>query len=440
MVLLKTNWPIPYRYVLASFTALWLGNWNSANAQVQQTEVVIDAINTFENGSTNSPFDPTQFHVVRPDTLFPARYSGGRTAGLVKLTEEDRASYLQRYAGRFSGAELFFFAELRAQPHMHEITILCTHNDDNDVLWLSYDQDNRLNGIDTLVSSYGDGQFTTQEYAYWEPSGSFTLAKTTHETYRDGNDTMAYLIDTLLYEKRLEGIMYIPDEGGEPIERYELERAPLDLTRHWMTKFPTQEPAKVQRFSLRSAMPTHKHAFRTAIGDLNGDQVNDYVFALEDDSIADPENNLRDLQIVFTTYSGFQQKLYLPDFFPGRSAGGFFDPIGEECCSGIFISGDTLIVGLFGGSAWQWQSRRYYQFSEVKDNFFLVKEESRSYHSPSVDTQDEELADLELLLKDGKKLDAEQQERLTELRKMVADYQWAVVTHPMGEIPIDVGE
>ncbi len=50
MVLLKTNWPIPYRYVLASFTALWLGNWNSANAQVQQTEVVIDAINTFENG------------------------------------------------------------------------------------------------------------------------------------------------------------------------------------------------------------------------------------------------------------------------------------------------------------------------------------------------------------------------------------------------------
>ncbi|MBK8583499.1 MAG: hypothetical protein IPL86_17330 [Flavobacteriales bacterium] len=167
-----------------------MGNWNSANAQVQQTEVVIDAINTFENGSTNSPFDPTQFHVVRPDTLFPARYSGGRTAGLVKLTEEDRASYLQRYAGRFSGAELFFFAELRAQPHMHEITILCTHNDDNDVLWLSYDQDNRLNGIDTLVSSYGDGQFTTQEYAYWEPSGSFTpLRKPRTKPIATGNDT-----------------------------------------------------------------------------------------------------------------------------------------------------------------------------------------------------------------------------------------------------------
>ncbi|MGV9011326.1 MAG: hypothetical protein ACOH13_01925 [Flavobacteriales bacterium] len=421
--------------MLLSF-ALSMGIGGSADAQVREAAPTIDTTATPAAGV--GTYDASQFHVARPDTLFPARYRGGRTAGLVKLTAEDRVTYLQRYAERFNGAELYFFAVLRAQPYMHEITILCTHNDDNDLLWLRYDHENRLNGIDTLVSNYGDGQFRTQEYAYWEPSGSFTIAKATHETYRDGNDTMAYLIDTLLYEKRLEGIYYIPYEGGEPIERYTLERAPLDLTRHWMTKYPTNEPAKEQRFSLRSVMPPRKHAFRTAIGDLNGDSVDDYVFALEDDTVPDQEDNLRDLQVIFTTHSGFLEKLYLRAFFPGRSAGGFFDPIGEECCSGISISGDTLIVGLFGGSAWQWQTRHYYRYSEAKNTFYLIKEQSRSYHSPSVETQDEELADLEQLMKDGKKVDADQHQRLVELRKMVVDYKWSVVMHPMGALPIQV--
>lgn len=50
----------------------------------------------------------------------------------------------------------------------------------------------------------------------------------------------------------------------------------------------------------------------------------------------------------------------------------------------------------------------------------------------------EELANVEQLVADGGKLDAERQERLAELRKMVADYEWAVVTHPMEELPIQV--
>lgn len=430
------------RFLLLTVLLLLCTGSHAAPA-IPQAEPTIDTtavIATAPHGYAGPCFDSTKFHVARPDTLFPARYSGGRTAGLVKLTAEDRTNYLQRYSAQFATSDLYFFAILLCEGERREITILSTRNDDNDVLWLSYDQLNQLNGFDTLISSYGDGQRMTQEYGYWEPWGSFTIATTTRETYRDGNDTMAYLADTLLYERRPAGIMYIPEEGAEPVEEYRLQRVPLDLTRHWMTKFPTEEPAKEQRFSLRAVMPPRKHAFRTAIGDLNGDQVDDYVFALEDDSIADPENNLRDLQIVFTTPNGFQQKLYLPGFFPGRSAGGFFDPIGEDCCSGISISGDTLIVALFGGSAWQWQTGHYYRYSEAKNTFYLIKEESRSYHSPSVDTQDEELAALEQLMKDGTKLDTDQQQRLTELRKMVADYKWAVGVHPMGELPIRVEE
>ncbi|MEO5585325.1 MAG: hypothetical protein ABIQ75_07715 [Flavobacteriales bacterium] len=418
-----------------------MGNGSHAAPAIPQAEPTIDTaaiIMMAPDGYAGTCFDSSKFRVARPDTLFPARFSGGRTSGMVKLNAEDRTAYLQGYSAQFAASELYFFAILLCDGGRREITILSTQNDDNDLLWLRYDQENQLNGFDTLISSYGDGQRMTQEFAYWEPWGSFTIATTTHETYRDGNDTMAYLTDTLLYERRLVGIMYIPDEGGDPVERYELERVPLDLTRHWMTKYPTEEPAKEQRYSLRSVMPPRKHAFLTAIGDLNGDHVDDYVFALEDGTIPDPENNLRDLQIVFTTYSGFQQKLYLPAFFPGRSSGGFFDPIGEECCSGIFISGDTLIVALFGGSAWQWQTRHYYRYSEAQGTFFLIKEESRSFHSPSVDTMDEELADLEQLVTGGGKLDSEQQQRLTELRKMVADYQWTVVTHPIGELPIQV--
>ena len=426
--------PIVFSFVL------WMGSGCTAAAQVDGAAPTMDtavAVAATPNGFPSTCLDSTKFHVARPDTLFPGRYRGaGSTDGLVKLTTEDRTAYLQRYSALYDGAELYFFSILRCQGERRQITLLCTHHDDNDVLWLSYDRDSRVNGFDTLLTSWGDGQFSTDEYAYWEPWGSFTIATTTQETYRDGTDTMAYLTDTLLYEKRLSGIMYIPDEGGEPVERYELERVPLDLTRHWMTKYPTKEPAKEQRYSLRSVIPPRKHAFRTAIGDLNGDQVDDYVFALEDDTITDPENSLRDLQIVFTTPNGFQQKLYLPAFFPGRSAGGFHDPIGEECCSGIFISGDTLIVGLFMGSAWKSQSRDYYRYSKGDDAFFLIKEQSRSYHAPSVETMDEELAELEQLKKDGKKLDTEQQERLTRLRKMVADYEWSVSIHPMGQYPM----
>ena len=425
------------RLFLSASVSLWMiiSGRNGAHA-LPQTEPIIDSAATAmtaPDGFLGTCLDSAKFHVARPDTLFPGRYRGtASTDGLVKLTAEDRTTYLQRYSALYDESELYFFSILHCHGERREITLLCTHHDDHDVLWLSYDRDNRVNGFDTLLTSWGDGQFSMDEYAYWEPWSSFTIASTTNETARDGNDTMAYLMDTLLYEKRLVGIMYIPDEGGEPVERYELERVPLDLTRHWITKYPTTDPTKEQRYSLRSVIPPHSQAFRTAIGDLNGDNLDDYVFALEPDTGFGENDGLRDLQIVFSSSDGFKEKLFLPGFFPGRSYGGFYDPIGEECCSGISISGDTLIVGLFSGSAWKSQTRDYYRYSTTNDAFYLIKEEGRHFHGPSVDTMDEELAGLEQFMKGGGKLDAEQQEHLELLRKMVADYEWNPVMHPMG--------
>jgi len=390
------------------------------------------------DGSVGTCFDSTKFHVARPDTLFPGRYRGaGSTDRLVKLTTEDRIAYLQRYSASYDDSELFFFSIFLCAGERRQITLLCTHHDDNDVLWLSYDMESRLNGIDTLLTSWGDGQFSTDEYAYWEPWGSLTIVSTTNETARDGNDTMAYLMDTLMYDWRYgNGPLYIPEEDADPLYQYTVERVPQDLTRHWLIKFPTEEPAKEQRYSLRAVMPPNTEAFLTAIGDLNGDKETDYVFALEPDTGVGVSEGTRDLQIVFGTPGGFKEKLFLPGFFPGRSAGGFHDPLGEEGYSGISISGDTLIVGLFGGSAWKWQTRHYYRYSTEHQAFFLVKEQARTFHAASVDTMDEELAELEQMNNSGKRLNAEQQEWLTRLRKMVADYEWHPVVHPMGEYPI----
>ncbi|MEO8066672.1 MAG: hypothetical protein ABI599_03155 [Flavobacteriales bacterium] len=272
----------------------------------------------------------------------------------------------------------------------------------------------------------------TEEYAYWEPTGALTIASTSVETARDGNDTMAYLIDTLLYEKQLQGTMVLPDNGGGPVKVYELVRRPLDLTKHWLTKFPTDQTALEQRYALRTALPPGKHPFRTAIGDLDGDGINDYAFALEPDTGFGESDGVRDLQIVFTTPGGFQQQLLLPGFFPGRSAGGFHDPLGEDV-SGISISGDTLIVALFGGSAWKWQSRQDYRYSVERRAFYLIKEQSRSYHAPSVDSMHDDLASLEQLVARGATLVPEQEERLQLLRKMVAGYVWATKVYEMGE-------
>ncbi len=378
-------------------------------------------------------FDPGKFLYTSADSLFPGRCASDH---LVSLTSEDRAAYLQRYADRFTGSDLHFFSILRCCGAGRQITILCTNNDARDLLWLSYDRENHVNGIDTLLSSYGDGQFATQEYAYWE-HGVLWITQVTEETLRDGNDTMAYLIDTLTYESRVEWASEIfPVNGSEPLPQYDLRRTQQDLTNHWIIQYPTGSPAQEQRRSIRALIPEGKHVFTTAIGDLNNDGWNDHVFVLEPDS-ADHSAD-RDLQIVFTSPSaeGFQEKLFLPGFIPGRSAGGFHDPIGEEGYSGIAISGDSLVITLFGGSAWKWQSRSVYRYWEEADDFFLMQEQGRNYHSPAVFNMEQELPEYEARLAAGEVLSTEEEEHYKELKKTEESYRWTPVLYPLGERPM----
>ena len=78
-----------------------MGNGSYAAPAIPQAEPTIDTaaiIMMAPDGYAGTCFDSSKFRVARPDTLFPARFSGGRRSGLVKLTAEDRTAYLQRYS------------------------------------------------------------------------------------------------------------------------------------------------------------------------------------------------------------------------------------------------------------------------------------------------------------------------------------------------------
>lgn len=393
---------------------------------------------TAPDGFPGNCFDPAKFLVGRNDTLNPDQYRyAGRKERLVELSMNDRASYLQRHADLFRTANLYFFSILFCEHNRREITILCTKGDDYDLLWLSYDAENVVNGFDTLAAAYGDGQAATHEYAWRGTNAPLLLTQVNDETFRDDNDTMAYLIDTLEYELRRDYTdAYVPSDGAEPIPQFILHRVPLDLTKHWVTQYPVDAAAKEQRRSLGAYIPEGQHAIHTAIGDLNNDGWNDYALVLQPnvDSTSDGD---RDLRIVFTSrLGGFKEKLFLPGFIPGRSAGGFHDPIGEEGYSGIAINGDSLVITLFGGSAWKWQSRSVYRYWEKEDDFFLVKEQGRYYHSPAVSNMEQELPAYEARLAAGEVLSAEENEHFKELKKAEESYRWAPVLYPLGKRPM----
>lgn len=101
--------------------------------------------------------------------------------------------------------------------------------------------------------------------------------------------------------------------------------------------------------------------------------------------------------------------------------------------SGIRIDQDSLVISLFGGSAWKWEERSAYLFDRARDAFYLVERRTRSYHAPAMETLYEELEALEKARKSGRPLDREQAERLAQLRKMAADFEWKTTLYPMGQ-------
>jgi len=243
---------------------------------------------------------------------------------------------------------------------------------------------------------------------------------------------MAYLIDTLLFESGLTRVDELPTDPDVPNEHYSLIREPRDLTRHWMQLFTYSAPTKVVWRSLMQVVPAGRTVFQTAIGDLNGDGWNDYALVLQDDP-----DGPRDLQIVFTDRErGFAQKALYTGLLPDRNSGGFHDPIGEPGLSGISIEGGHLVIARFEGSAWKSESRQEYTYAPKLDGFFLTMEQGRSYHAPTVDVMDEELAAYEAMQQRGQALSPEDAERVAFLRKMKEDYRYKPVYHPIGEKPL----
>ncbi len=365
------------------------------------------------------------------DRLCPQQY--GPEIGLHSLDSAARVRLLQEEAPRYAHAELRLFARL-PDAQGPRIALLCSSNDDHDLLWLSYDATGRLNGLDTLASDFGDGQQHRSECAYFDVYGTLTVMVTDQETLRDEVDSMAYLRDTLMVEVRVIAQAQIGAENGEARHHYGLERLPRDLSARWVEKHAVNDPGPYRWRSVKELIPKDRRILQAASGNLNGDGYTDHVFVLTNG----PDDGERDLLIAFTApdASGFVLHALLPGFLPDRNSGGFHDPIGEEGISGLSISADSLVIHQFGGSAWKWEQRAVYRYSSTYNGFSLVREQSRSYHAPTISHMDDELRAFDEAEKLGRVLTLEEKERLAELREAEETYRWKVITYALGEKPM----
>jgi hypothetical protein len=384
------------------------------------------------NQDPPAPLKPEDLFAFRTtDRLCPQHY--GPSVGLLSMDSALRARLLQEEAPRFARAELRLFARL-PDAQGPRIALLCSSNDDHDLLWLSYDAAGRLNGLDTLASDFGDGQQHRSECAYFDAYGTLMVLVADEETLRDEVDSMAYLRDTLLYEVRVVAQAQVGVENGEARHRYGLERLPRDLSARWVEKHAVNDPGPYRWRSVEELIPKDRIILQVASGNLNGDGYPDHVFVLTNG----PDDGERDLLIAFTApdASGFVLHALLPGFLPDRNSGGFHDPIGEEGISGLTISADSLVIHQFGGSAWKWEKRAVYRYSSSYHGFSLVREQSRSYHAPTISTLDDELRSFTEAAQQGRALTAEESERFAELRKAEAAYRWKVITYALGEKPM----
>lgn len=384
------------------------------------------------SGASQLPAPPGGWdrHTLRRNQrLCPGRTSENMARPL--LDDAARTGLLQHAHAPYSGATLRYGAKLPFDNGLR-ITLLCERDDDHDLLWLTYDRQGQLQGVDTLAATYGDGQYAVSECIYLNPYGQLLVESIHNETLRDEVDTMAYRCDTLMYEPVIEGMAYA-NETGEINHGYQLRRRAVDLTRCWVEKHAADARPPYPWHPLSEVLPPGRRVLQQACGDLNGDGAEDHVLVLTNETDDGP----RDLLIAFTApdRGRFVEHALLKDFLPGKSDGGFHDPIGEEGISGVSIREDTLVITQFGGSAWKWTSTDKYVHDASRKAFFLVESGGRSFHAASEDGQDEELRELDALRKE-QKLNKEQAARYAELKELAEKARWRSTRHPLGTKPI----
>ena len=415
--------PVPCKVPSASYRI-------TPEALVPDSSISIAPVVTGASQLPSPPGGWERHTLRRNQRLCPGRTAENMDRPLVD--EAARTKLLQHALANYSGATLRFGAKLPFEIGLR-ITLLCERDDDHDLLWLTYDQLGQLQGVDTLASTFGDGQYDVSECIYLNPSGQLLVESVHRETLRDEVDTMAYACDTLVYEPVIEGLAYA-DERGEIKSSYQLRRRAVDLTRRWVEKHAEGDPGPYRWHSVCELIPVDRRVLQVASGDLDRDGADDLVLVLTNEA----EDGPRDLLIAFTApdRSRFVQHTMLPGFLPDKASGGFHDPIGEEGLSGIRINGDTLMIKQFGGSAWKWEGVEKYVYDGARKAFFLLEQRSRSYHASSLDSQEEELEELEAQRNRGT-LGAGEEERYEELKKMVADSKWKVERFRAGERPLE---
>lgn len=372
-----------------------------------------------------SPGDWDRNTLQRNNRLCPGRTEENMRRPLVD--DAARVKLLQYAADNYTGATLRYGAKLPFDNGLR-ITLLCERDDDHDLLWLTYDRQGQLQGVDTLASTYGDGQYAVSECIYVNPYGQLLVESVHNETLRDEVDTMAYRCDTLVYEPVIEGMSYA-DESGEIKHDYQLRRRAMDLTRCWVEKHAVGDRGPYRWHSVRELIPAERRVLQAASGDLDRDGAEDHVLVLTNEADDGP----RDLLITFTApdRGRFVQHALLKEFLPEKTSGGFHDPIGEEGISGISVSADTLVITQFGGSAWKYTSTDKYVYDASRKAFYLVESGGRSFHAPSEDSQAEELQELEALHK-KRKLNKEQAARYAELKELAEKATWKATRYPVG--------
>jgi len=390
------------------------------------------SISPVATGASQLPGPPGGWerHTLRRDQrLCPGPVAEHQVHALV--AEEARIALLQYAAKDYAGSTLRFGTKLPFENGLR-ITLFCDRDDDHDLLWLTYDQLGQLQGLDTLASTYGDGQYAVSECIHLNPFGQLLIASVHEESLRDEVDTMAYRRDTLWYEPVIQG-MVRTNESGDSRTFYHVQRRPMDLSHCWVEKHAVDAHSPYAWHSLREVLPEDRRILQQATGDLDRDGAGDHVLVLANEA----DDGARDLLIAFTApdRGRFVRHALLREFLPSKHDGGFHDPIGEEGISGISIQADTLIITQFGGSAWKWTSTDKYVYDASRKAFYLVESGGRSFHASGEESQAEERMELETL-RTKQKLNKEQAERLAELKELAEKATWKTTRYPLGTKPM----
>jgi|GEM_PF-6131467 len=388
----------------------------------------------------NYYIDTTKFKFSCNDTL-DLRFTSIKKYNytkLLKLTQQDKKLYFRQFHNQFIKSDLYFFAHLKCNSHNESMVFLDVDKTDYRLIKISFyryfkyvqtlninDNQNwwynnlnssfflvedsnytlfdfyKLQHIDTLISSYKNRTNSHEEYLAPHSKPHFGII-TTINTKQINKST--YLIDTLKDREYVNSVIF----NSNKLKKY---------------------------YSVRNVIPKGKNIFREAIGDLNGDGIDDYAFALQNNN--DDGTLARDLLIVFTRPQGYEVKTYIENCFSCKQCGGSFDPIDGTEDSGISIVKGNLIYKYFGGSAWKWEGDLKFTFSTELNDFFLTQERGRRYHSINIYESESELPYIEKLRK-GFKLTKEEEEEYRYAKKGLEDYKYRITNYGIGKKSIHI--